>query len=384
MNILLIARAPIPSVILCAQAPLEALARTREVSCRYAAPEKVSRKDLLWADLAVFIRSDTMWEASLAKLAEKAGIGTVYVLDDDLLNAPAWLSSGEFYSRESTKTAIRAVMAACRGFLTPSPVLLEKYSPGFESAGLIEEPAILPSSRPEKEHDGPVVVGFAGSVDRTGDVDALLDAALRRLLDRYGDRVRLEFFGACPALAAEGRARHIPYRESYEEYRGVMETLAWDIALAPMPDTSFHRCKHYNKYIEYAACGLPGVYSDVPVYRRAVRSGENGLLAANTADAWFDALCRLVENEELRRSLGENARREAETVYSPEACGEKWAAYLDALPPRERREEALRGFALLRRAELLRQTGEKLRFYGWRAPARAADKLLTKLKGKRS
>ena len=45
------------------------------------------------------------------------------------------------------------------------------------------------------------------------------------------------------------------YLEDYEDYRSAMGTLGWDIALAPLPDTPFHRCKHYNKYIEYASYG---------------------------------------------------------------------------------------------------------------------------------
>ena len=82
------------------------------------------------------------------------------------------------------------------------------------------------------------------------------------------------------------------------------------------PGTEFHRCKHYNKYIEYAAWGIPGIYSAAEPYTQAVRDGENGLLCPNTEEGWYAAMARLIEDAALRRRLGETARREAETVYS--------------------------------------------------------------------
>ena len=41
-------------------------------------------------------------------------------------------------------------------------------------------------------------------------------------------------------------------------------------------------------------------------------------------------------------------------------------------------------FRVRHAAEELRQTGEKLRAYGWRAPVKAVKKLSRMLKGKRS
>ena len=383
-NVLLLTRAMIPSAVLCGDAPLSALAGAGEIGYRCLAPSRVRPRDLDWADEVIFVRADSPWEAALAEIAVQTGKGTAYVLDDDLLSVPEALSSGEFYNLPGTRRAIRAVMERCDLLLTPSEALLEKYAPRFGLARLVTEPALPPAAEPVRNTGGPTVIGFAGSVDRAQDIDAVLDAALRRVLERYGEGVRLEFFGARPALAEEGLALHRPYLEDYGEYRAAMGSLGWDIALAPMPDTPFHRCKHFNKYVEYAAFGLPGIYSDVAVYRRAVRHGENGLLAANTPEAWFEAVCRLVEDEPLRRSLGEHARREAETVYSLDRAAADWAGALNALPVREKSPVPTFRFRARRAGEGLRETGEKLCAYGWRAPARAAGKLSRMLKGKRS
>jgi len=381
-RVLLLTREMIPSAVLCGREPLSELARQGKIEYRAARPAQLRREELAWADTVVFLRSDSRWEAAVASMARASGRDTIYVLDDDLLAVPLELLSGGFYARESTRRAIRSVMGSCRGFLTPSAELLEKYGAGFERAGRIEEPALPPVGQPAPRSDGAVVIGFAGSVDRTGDVNALLESSLRQIQEEFGDRVRLEFFGARPSLADRPGVRHIPYQQDYDDYRRTMSSLAWDIGLGPMPDTPFHRCKHYNKYIEYAAYGIPGVFSDVIPYRRAVRSGENGLLVPNTPEAWTRALRALIVDEGLRRRLGETARAEAEKRYTPATAAAMWEQVLFAREAGPVRDKELRGFATIRRRELAAETAEKIRLYGWKAPGRALGKLFRRKKGR--
>ena len=379
-RVLMLTRERIPSAILCADAPLTELSRQGKLKYRWSRPAELSREDLAWADTVVFLRSDSRWEAALSKLAADSGRDTIYVLDDDLLSVPRELSSGEFYARESTRSSIREVMGNCRCLLSPSEELLGKYGGAFDRTGLIEEPA-LGGGEKSRRDDGRVVIGFAGSIDRAGDIDRILEKALCDILGKYGDRVTLEFFGARPTLADRPGVRHIPYQTDYSAYQKTMASLDWDVGLAPMPDTPFHRCKHYNKYIEYSAYGIPGIYSDVIPYRRAVRHGENGLLTENTPEAWAGALDTLISDEPLRRRLAETARKEAGSKYSLAAAAALWEQVLagEEISPDDR---ALARFELFRRRELWAETAEKIRLYGWRAPGKALKKLLRRRKGR--
>lgn len=378
-NVLLIARDTIPSVILCGHAQLSRLAERGVIGYRMVSPLLCAAADLRWADVLVFVRADDDVSLALARTAREAGRSTVYVLDDDLLCAPAGLESSAHYARAETKELIRSIMAQCGWFLSPSPALLGKYGNLFARTERIEEPALASRAGEERTEDGVIRIGFAGSVDRAGDIDTILTGALRRLHERYGNRITVTFFGAKPALADEPWAEHIPYRESYEVYRETMAALDWDIGLAPMPETPFHRCKHYNKYIEYAAHGIAGIYSDAEPYRRAVRSGENGLLAGNTEDAWFAALCRLVEDAPLRHHLAETARREAETVYALDTVSEAWERLIAEMVTERRETAGLRSFDRERRRQRRQWVWRKLRAWGWRAPFLAARKLWRKL-----
>ena len=44
--------------------------------------------------------------------------------------------------------------------------------------------------------DAPVKIGFAGSIDRIGDLEEVLGEALIQTRDRYGGAVAFEFLGA--------------------------------------------------------------------------------------------------------------------------------------------------------------------------------------------
>ena len=119
--------------------------------------------------------------------------------------------------------------------------------------------------------------------------------------------MRFEFFGAIPSFAKDLGARCIPYCDSYDEYRRTLNALEWDIGLAPMPDTPFHACKHYNKFVEYAAAGVIGMYSDVMPYCRLREFRDDlSVLVNNESNVWVNALQAMIENKQLlehRRQL---------------------------------------------------------------------------------
>ncbi len=69
--------------------------------------------------------------------------------------------------------------------------------------------------------------------------------------------------------------------------------------------------------LEAAACGRPMVATDVPGCREVVRDGETGLLVPlGDTVALADALQRLAEDPDLRRRLGQTARRMIEDDFS--------------------------------------------------------------------
>jgi glycosyltransferase involved in cell wall biosynthesis len=181
----------------------------------------------------------------------------------------------------------------------------------------------------ESEIEEPIKIGFAASVDRTIDIDDLLKGVLPRLKERYKDGIRIQFFGAKPSLVDRLELEHFPYVGSYEEYQNRMKELDWDIGLAPMPDTDFHKCKHYNKFIEYGAFSIVGVYSDVKPYNRVVQNGENGILCGNSPDEWFEAVCSLIGDKESLMRIRNNLNHQMRMQFGIERVAQD---YLKTVP----------------------------------------------------
>lgn len=88
----------------------------------------------------------------------------------------------------------------------------------------------------------------------------------------------------------------------------------FDIGIMPLVDAAFERGKCGYKLIQYMACGLPVVASPVGVNCRIVEHGVNGFLA-ETPQQWEDALQILLDDEALRKRMGQAGREKVERQY---------------------------------------------------------------------
>ena len=316
INVLIVSTSLIPSVLLCGHSQMEYLESIKEVKYRFLESSKLNDDVLSWANIIIFLRSESLIERYASDLAKKAGKHLVYVLDDDLLNIPDYLSSVAYYQRTDIKDNIKHIMANCDTFLTPSRIMVNTYGTSFNHAFTIDEPALYPIK--EKKDNAITRIGFAGSIDRAQDINDILSAALLKISNKYGNSVSIEFIGARPAIVDELGLKHIPYQDSYAVYEEKVKEANWDIGLAPMPQTAFHSCKYFNKYVEYASFGIVGIYSNCLPYTFGIKDGYNGLLVENDTDAWVSAISKLIDDKALRDSMKENCLKEARDIYNIE------------------------------------------------------------------
>ena len=78
--------------------------------------------------------------------------------------------------------------------------------------------------------------------------------------------------------------------------------------IAPLTDTRFNTCKSLLKALDYGAVGLPTIATDCDVYRPFVISGDNGLLVANRAADWVEAISWAASNLGLLAEMGKKSR----------------------------------------------------------------------------
>jgi len=192
------------------------------------------------------------------------------------------------------------------------------------------EPAVTPPDGLDVR--AAIRVIYMGSPTHQEDLQLIL-AAFARLRSEH--RVQLHTLGVLGSKPPPGVLAITPPHQRYDHFIRWFRSVApfFDIAVAPLVDSTFNRCKSDLKFLEYAACALPVVASNVVPYSLTVRHGEDGLLADNDEESWFKAVESLATQPELRARLGAAARRRAETEFMATEC------VFDTLPWNEWRAE---------------------------------------------
>jgi glycosyltransferase involved in cell wall biosynthesis len=112
--------------------------------------------------------------------------------------------------------------------------------------------------------------------------------------------------------------------------REVADLQTFDIGVYPLPLDEWVTGKSGLKAIQYMAFAIPPVATNIGTSPMIIRHGENGMLV-RTEDEWLDALETLVKQPELRRRLGEAARRDAVQKYSTKAIAGEYRRILESV-----------------------------------------------------
>jgi glycosyltransferase involved in cell wall biosynthesis len=140
--------------------------------------------------------------------------------------------------------------------------------------------------------------------------------ALKRLAKKH--IVKLKVIGA--AITIEGVDVEIVDWSAQTEAK---ELLSSDIGIMPLEDTLWEKGKCGFKLIQYMACGLPVVASQVPANEEIIENGVNGFIVYNEID-WYTRLEELILNASLREQFGKSGRKRIEIDYSYQVWGDRY------------------------------------------------------------
>ena len=164
-------------------------------------------------------------------------------------------------------------------------------------------------------------VGWAGAAQHLGDLEMIGE-----VVARFKDEVDWIFMGMCPDSLRPYIKEYHPF-VSYVDYPAKLASLDLDIAIAPLEDNPFNRCKSNLRLLEYGAMGWPGVCSDVYPFRT-----ENPpvLRVPNEKEAWIESVQRLINDEALRHQMGQQLNRwVSDHFYLSKNTGKWFSAIFD-------------------------------------------------------
>jgi len=277
---------------------------------RFRALHRRLRYDLVWLE-----KEALPWLPAFLEIARLQGLPYVVDYDDAWFYRYEnhWLSpllghkidavmrvahtvvaGNDFLARRARQAGARAVE------IVPSAIDLDRYQ-----------------NLPARPAAGPLNVGWIG-IPLNAHYLAIVAPALRA-----AEGINLQVVGGpVPVELAGIPAESFPWTEESE----IARIAAFDVGIMPLHDTPWERGKCAYKLIQVMAAGKPVIASPVGANRQVVEHGVNGFLA-ETPEEWTQAL-RALSDPDLRRRMGEAARRTVAAGYATAVVGPRLAAIL--------------------------------------------------------
>jgi len=325
--------------------PLSHPALAGRIELTHGTAEAIPDCDLLVVERHVLWPYERQLDGFVRVLSRcrQRGVPVVYELDDNLLDLHGdepW----EPYPGDALRGVVAFLARQADGMIVSTPALAERLA--RLRSGILVVPNALDerlfgsAPEPPAARSSGVTIGYMGTLTHEADLRMVL-APLRALLARHAGGVRLEVVGGGAEERIASLFEGLPFRtrqpgreDPYPRFVPWMrQHLRWDVAIAPLEDDAFTRGKSDLKYLDYAALGIPGVFSDVRAYRESVRHRETGLLAPNEPGAWAEALGEIVADGALRTRLARAAAAEVHGNRMLKTNATRWGEAIETIVP---------------------------------------------------
>lgn len=329
----------IPSVELVLAKPLAWLAEQGLVSYTLTTMRDTDPHcDLHDVDVLILMRACMPDALDLVNHAAFHSVPVIYAIDDDFGALDPETPIGRHYAEANAWQRVLEICANSKQVWAFSKALEQKLLP-------VQRHVVIPRAISSVEHIQALVqsaqtesslvgqepqrkIGYAASHYHTDDIDAIAGVILE-LLDEYHD-LSVEIVGVhSKLLVGHPRVTRWDAFPTVNDYYSFVASRRWTCGIAPLLRTPSNDAKTDNKYREFAALGVPAVYSNTPSYWDSIVDGYNGVLASTPQD-WKVALKRLLDDEEHRSYISSNALKDVRKRYSLEAVAKSYLAYIES------------------------------------------------------
>lgn len=257
----------------------------------------------------------------------------VYLIDDDIAAAAVDTTLPSAYRKRMARIASLQprLLALADEVVACSDQLASYFTPRHAKVSVLTPPLLAPL--PSQEHlsvtassETPWQIGFHGT--RAHLQDLLHIAPALEALQQQRDDTELEIMlgqHIPKRLAALPRVK-APAPLPWQAFQQYQRQRRIHIGLAPLLATPFNQGKSFIKFLDIAAMGGVGIYSNRYPYTEVVRHGENGLLAGDSPDEWHTAMQQLLNHPEATVKMAKQAAMDAQRIGDPAHTITFWQA----------------------------------------------------------
>lgn len=250
----------------------------------------------------------------IKEVRKSVKIPIIYEIDDMLFDIPKWNYASDYY--EKNRGNIEKLLELSDAIIV-STVPLKKYFEKYNKKISIV-PNHLPKfvwgdifpkhlNNPREKKPRIVWAGsdnhFSSKNKKSGDFGEKLIDFIIKTTDKY----EWHFIGGIPVDLHDYKDKitHHSWVKIFQ-YPSCVKSINADIGIAPLSNCDFNRCKSNIKALEYVACGIPGVYSDVYPYK-------NMTITCETEEYMISKIEELASNVDMRAKVWEKDYKRVET-----------------------------------------------------------------------
>jgi hypothetical protein len=332
-KILCITNGYIPSVVLGMLLPVIDLVKNKKIAAsiidlRFTSNHSLIKK-IKEVELVYVCRLTLPSEELVLRICKALSVPILYEIDDNFFQIPTTTEVGRVHKnpinlaihknfiKYATKTRVYSrQMVKQVEMIGGYPTLYKTYV----------DLSLFPLIGKDKKKSELIKIGYpTGRLDDPL-IKEIICGTIRSLGKIYGSNIQFHLWSRdfpIDIIESSNVLIHKPIQD-YKAYVAYIAKLDLDIGLAPLIDHIFYHSKTENKFREFGALNIAGVYSNCAPYSDIVENKKLGLLASFSIDSWVESIQWLIENPLQREEISSNARNFISENY-------KFSNYVDNL-----------------------------------------------------
>jgi len=286
----------------------------------------------------IFVQREHNWESfGVLERLKSAGKRIIYDIDDDLFSIPEGNPASKMMGRGEQMAAVECMKLA-DVVTTSTEVLKDRLTQILEG----RVPVVVPNALDVDEAwqptpligspDGWRRIFWQGSNTHDEDWNECFEA-VDHVMQIHED-VRMVILGYLPSMVQRSVSQsHWRNRIEFlgpvepEAYFRLIKHIRAEVGLAPLGSNWFNKAKSNIKWIENTMIGMPTVASDIRPYSDEITSGETGFVCSTRAE-WIDAIEKCLNDERLRKTMVEKARKKIRDEFNIKNVSQVWRKIL--------------------------------------------------------